>query len=454
MENQGLRKCLHVVLVPAPLQGHISPMLQLGDVLHSKGFSIIVAHTIFNSPNPSNHPEFIFLPISDNLSDHDTSPGNLLALFKSINKNCEEPLRQSLAHIMHQQELGDRVVCIIYDQIMYFSEAVASHLKLPCMNFRTISASFALAYKEIPRLLAEGYIPRQNSMLQDLVPGLFPLRFTDMPTDIGSLEDVIENMELSINTRNYSAIIWNTVDHLEQTALAQFLQPRPVQLFSVGPLHKMASPSSTSLLEVDTSCISWLDKQAPRSVIYVSIGSLAFMEEKELTEMAWGLASSGQPFLWVVRTGSECDSEWKLLPKGFKETIGERGCIVKWAPQRKVLAHDAVGGFWSHCGWNSTLESLSEGVPMICWPCLGDQKVNARYISHEWKVGQQFEHELERNAIKQAIRGLMVNKEGENTRQNAMDIMEKIRFSVNKEGSSYNSLNGLAEFISSFQLSK
>ena len=162
MEIQGLQKRPHVVLVPAPLQGHISPMLELGAVLHSKGFSIIIAHTIFNSPNPSNHPEFIFLPITDNLSNPDTSPGNRLALFKTINNNCEEPLRESLAQTMNQQEPHDQVVCIIYDQIMYFSEAVASHLKLPCMNFRTTGASFALASKEIPRLVAEGYIPRQS----------------------------------------------------------------------------------------------------------------------------------------------------------------------------------------------------------------------------------------------------------------------------------------------------
>ncbi|KAF3454615.1 hypothetical protein FNV43_RR05063 [Rhamnella rubrinervis] len=108
--------------------------------------------------------------------------------------------------------------------------------------------------------------------------------------------------------------------------------------------------------------------------------------------MAWGLASSQQPFLWVVRPGLVSGLDWiELLPKGFREGVGERGCIVKWAPQQEVLAHEAVGGFWSHCGWNSTLESISEGVPMICKPCFGDQKVNARYVIHEWRVGIELE---------------------------------------------------------------
>lgn len=163
MEKQGTQKRRpHVVLVPGPFQGHLSPMLELGTVLHSKGFSIIIAHTVFNSPNPCNHPEFTFLPIPDNLSDANSAPGNLIDLIKTINNNCEAPLRRSLAHIMNQHEPGDQVLSIIYDMIMYFSAAVADHLKIPCMILRTSGASAAVAYDSLPRLHAQGYLPLQG----------------------------------------------------------------------------------------------------------------------------------------------------------------------------------------------------------------------------------------------------------------------------------------------------
>lgn len=454
MENQKLLRRPSVVLVPFPFQGHLSPMLQLGTALHSKGFSIIVAHTIYNSPNPSNHPDFTFLPIIDNLPDHpDTSIEKRLALVKTINANCEEPLRDRLAQIMKHRDTEDRVLCIIYDTIMYCSEAVADHLKLQCLNFRTVAASVALLYDSLPMLAAEGHIPHPDSKLEDVVPGFPDLRFKDISTsDLGSSKDVLDDRIFTNISSKYSANIWNTLDHLEQTALAQFQHRYPVPSFSIGPLHMIAPSSSTSLREADTNCISWLNKQAPRTVIYVSIGSLAVMEKKVIHEMAWGLANSKQPFLWVIRTDSASESEWKLLPDEFSQTIGERGCIVKWAPQSEVLAHNAVGGFWSHCGWNSTLESLSQGVPMICQPFNADQYINARYLSHVWKLGLQFENALEKKQIKQAILRLMVDEEGKEMRQNAIKMKEQIRLSVSKGGHSYNSMNDLAALILSFQI--
>lgn len=121
--------------------------------------------------------------------------------------------------------------------------------------------------------------------------------------------------------------------------------------------------------------MSCLDKKAHNSVIYISLGRIAFMDSKELEEMAWGLANSEQPFLWVVRM------DFVSLLEGFQEIVGERGHIVKWTPQKKVLTHSAVGGFWSHFGWNLTVEGISEGVPLICQPYFGDQRVNSRYLS-------------------------------------------------------------------------
>lgn len=292
-----------------------------------------------------------------------------------------------------------------------------------------------------------------GSTLHDPVPELHPLRFKDLPISrLGDLEAFSQILVNMYKKKFSSPIIWNTMDCLEQSSLTQRQQQLQVPFFPIGPLHKLAPPSSSSLLEEDSSCITWLDKQSPKSVIYVSWGSLACMDAKDLAEVAWGLANSNQPFLWVVRPGSVRGSQWiEQLPETFMDTVGERCHIVKWAPQKEVLGHRAVGGFWSHCGWNSTLESISEGVPMICRPYSGDQRVNTRYISHVWKVGLELESdELERVEIERAVRRLMVDGEGEEMRQRAMELKEKVEICTSEGGSSNRALKELVEYISSF----
>lgn len=150
----------------------------------------------------------------------------------------------------------------------------------------------------------------------------------------------------------------------------------------------------------------------------------------------------------MVRPGLIRGSE--LLPSEFLEMVDGRGDIVNWAPQQQVLAHSAVGAFWTHNGWNSTLESRCEGVPMICMPCFGDQMVNARYVSHVWKVGIQLEHILGWTDIENAIRTLMSEKEGIQIKERMLQLKEKANSCLKPGGSFYESLRSLTSYISSF----
>ncbi|EEF41878.1 UDP-glucuronosyltransferase, putative [Ricinus communis] len=422
MDKQGKRCRRRVVLVPCPFQGHINPMLQLGTILHSKGFSVTIIHTQFNSPNPSSHPELIFLPIPDDLLDQEIASGNLMIV---------------------RQDSDDEIACIIYDELMYFSEAVASQMKLPSMILRTISAATFISRVVLLQIQEGGSIPFPDAISLDPVPELSSLRFKDLPiSKFGLTNNYLQLISHACDIKTASAVIWNTMDCLEEPLLAKQQEKQfPIPIFKIGPIHKFAPALSSSLLNEETSCITWLDKQIPNSVLYIGLGSVASIDETELAEMACGLANSKQPFLWVIRPGSIHGSEWiELLPEGH---------IVKWAPQREVLAHPAVGVFWSHCGWNSTLESISEGVPMICRPCFGDQRVTARYASHVWRIGLQLENKLERQEIESTIRRLMVDEEGEGIRLRAKDLKENVEICFRKGGSSYNSLNKLVEFMSS-----
>lgn len=293
-------------------------------------------------------------------------------------------------------------------------------------------------------------------MLQDPVPELHPLRFKDLPiSHFGSVENLLQLISLAGDIRTSSALIWNTLECLEEAPLAQLREVYQVPIFSLGPLNQLApagSLSSTGLLQEDYSCISWLDKRSPNSVIYISLGSIAAVDDKQFTEMAWGIANSRHAFLWVVRPDLVHSSEWtgfESLGEGFREIVEERGCIVNWAPQRRVLSHGSVGGFWSHCGWNSTLESICEGVPMICQPCFGDQKVNARYLTAVWGVGIELGRgEIERGDVERAVREVMIEK-GEEMRQRMVAMKEKVDSCIREGGSSLRSLETLVDFIRS-----
>ncbi|GAB4851564.1 hypothetical protein Ancab_030966 [Ancistrocladus abbreviatus] len=251
-------------------------------------------------------------------------------------------------------------------------------------------------------------------------------------------------------TKTCQGLILNSFQELEGPAMANLHQQFNIPIFMVGPFHKLAPASSSSCLTPDQSCISWLDTQASKSVLYVSFGSLAAISEDQFLEVAWGLANSKQPFLWVIRPGLVRGSEGSHpLPDELLETICGRSYIVKWAPQEEVLAQPAVGGFWTHNGWNSTLESICEGVPMICLPSFADQMVNARHVSDVWKVGIHLENGLERGEVENAVRRLMVEEEGKEMRERIACLKEQASLCLKEGGSSYRSLEDLTHYIMS-----
>ncbi|XP_062013966.1 UDP-glucose iridoid glucosyltransferase-like [Rosa rugosa] len=147
-----------LVLVPTPYQGHINPMLQLGTFLHSKGFSITIVHTHFNSPSPSNHPEFTFIPIQDGLTVPLVSSGNIIAILLALNANCKASFEQCLTTQVMKQE-PEKITCIIYDEFMYFSEAAANYLNIPSIILRTTSAANFHARSTLVELHSKGHIP-------------------------------------------------------------------------------------------------------------------------------------------------------------------------------------------------------------------------------------------------------------------------------------------------------
>ncbi|KAF2922099.1 hypothetical protein DAI22_07g085900 [Oryza sativa Japonica Group] len=171
------------------------------------------------------------------------------------------------------------------------------------------------------------------------------------------------------------------------------------------------------------------------------------MDSDEFMEVAFGLEKSGHPFLWVVRPNLVRGVERACLPDGFESAVEGRGKVIKWAPQQEVLAHCAVGWFWTHGGWNSILESICEGVLMICRPQFADQMINTRYVEAVWGVGFELEGKLEWCKIEKAIMKLMGKNEGAEMRERANELKNKVARCLEDGGSSQIAIDRLVSYI-------
>ncbi|XP_071709621.1 UDP-glycosyltransferase 76G1-like [Rutidosis leptorrhynchoides] len=457
MENQGENSSscrrLRVVMFPLPFQGHINPMLQLANILYSKGFLITIIHTNFNSRYTSKYPHFTFRPVLDN-----DSKNNNLSMLSS--KGIDDPLSYNLmminycidsfTHCLTKLLENEPVACMISDSVWHFTQSVADSLKLSRIVLRASSMSCIPVYATLPFVSEKGYV--KTAIKNEVVVVPMTKKDIDKVYKGGPEDAKLDLISSTIKeTKAASGIIVNTFKELEETAFLAIAHDFRMPIFAIGPFHKYFQASSSSLLEQDRSFMSWLDLQPVNSVVYVSFGSIAQMGQAEFSEMAWGLANSKQRFLWVVRPGLVSGSERvESLPDGFGEEVGERGRIVKWAPQQEVLAHKATGAFWTHSGWNSTLESICEGVPMICSPCSFDQPINARCVTDVWKIGVMLDDEMDRDEIGNVIKKLIIDKEGDEMRQRSKALQEKVNISLENGGSANQSLKDLVEYILSF----
>ncbi|PIA63029.1 hypothetical protein AQUCO_00200805v1 [Aquilegia coerulea] len=219
----------------------------------------------------------------------------------------------------------------------------------------------------------------------------------------------------------------------------------------IGPLLASSGPRQSlgRFWPEDSSCLNWLNQQAARSVIYVAFGSLTVFDRIQFQELAMGLELSNQPFLWVVRPDMTKESS-DVYPDGFQTRVAAQGQMVAWAPQQKVLSHPSVACFISHCGWNSTMESLSNGVPFLCWPFFADQFQNQSLICDVWMVGLGLNKNengiVPRQEIKEKVNELLAN---DGIRTRVTELKETIKKSVGQGG---NSTKNLDKFVKAMQI--
>ncbi|KAI4296383.1 hypothetical protein L6164_036346 [Bauhinia variegata] len=166
------------------------------------------------------------------------------------------------------------------------------------------------------------------------------------------------------------------------------------------------------------------------------------MSAEQLVEFAWGLANTKKPFLWVLRADVVRGGSM-ILSSEFANEIKDRGLIVSWCSQEQVLNHPSIGGFLTHCGWNSTIESVCAGVPVVCWPFFAEQQTNCRYACTEWGIGMEVDPVVKREEVKKLVNELMEGEKGKKMKQKAMDWKKKAEEATSPDGSSYKNLDKL-----------
>ncbi|KAF8043664.1 hypothetical protein BT93_A1855 [Corymbia citriodora subsp. variegata] len=477
-ENRRRDGIPHLVLVPCPLQGHLSPMLHLAGIFHSKGFAVTLVLVQPASPRVVTSwvsDDFFLESLGGSGSDiPDVCEMDLMCFLNEVNSKCKLPFRDCLTRLRMNRLKGHKL-CIVYDAIMYFSAEVSNELEIPRVVLRTSTAANFLG---LSMLKQKACLPTQDGSakaIRELIPAM---RESDMPVFDKFCPETTERVLAQIHesTSTASAIIWNTLQALERTPLHRIQSSLSPPIFPIGPLHKYQAQDPRrcrrrSLFTADTGarreedrikCMSFLDSHTPGSVVYVSAGSLARLSRSELAEMAGGLADCGQPFLWAVGPSLEHgDDVAGLVPSGLElsraagchhpRAPSMQGLAVAWAPQEEVLAHGSVGCFWTHNGWNSTLESMTEGVPMLCWPRVGDQKIIAGFVTRVWRVGLELECDgdggLERGRISRSIKRVMVGEEGREIKKRASEMKETVELALSGGGCSSQFLGKLVDFI-------
>lgn len=274
------------------------------------------------------------------------------------------------------------------------------------------------------------------------------IRLRDLPTFIRTTDrdDVMLAFSLRETGRacKASAVILNTFEPLDHDVLEVLCTMLP-RIYTVSPLNLLlnqAQPGSgyiskmeCNFWEEDRECLDWLASRKPKSVIYVNFGSIVRVTAQQLAEFAWGLANSEQNFLWVIRPDLMAGESAVPPPEFAAETI-DRGLVTSWAPQEEVLGHPSVGGFLTHCGWNSILDSISNGVPVLCWPFGADQPTNCRYCCTEWGIGMEIGGDVKRDEVEMMVRELMGGEKGRAMRDKAAEWKRLARDAAGPGGSS------------------
>ncbi|XP_047975449.1 scopoletin glucosyltransferase-like [Salvia hispanica] len=466
-------KLLHIVLIPTMAQGHMIPMLDMAKLFTSRGLrATIITTPSFSAPITQARlsgfniglvvtpfpPQGSSLPQNIVSFDQMTDP-DLASKFLGAMELLQEPVEEILQQL--------RPDCIISDMFLPWTADSAAKFSIPRLAFygtgffaRCLSEKFEI-HKPLDNVTMTSdpeaiLVPGLPHELKFVIPQLCPFFLEETANDFTKM---FEKMNESWK-KTYGEVV-NSFDELESGYANHYKNVIGRKAWEIGPLllcsEKNHHRGNESAID-EHECLAWLDSKKPNSVVYVCFGSLATFSRAQLTETAAALEASGQDFIWVVRKNERDEEDW--VPLGFEERVRNKGLIIRgWAPQVMILYHVSVGAFVTHCGWNSTLEGVCAGVPMVTWPLFAEQFFNEKLVTEVLGTGVSVGNKrwmlrdsegVEREAVARAVEEVMVGGGAEEMRRRAQRYKEMAKKAVEEDGSSYNNLNDLIEELSNY----
>ncbi|TYH22090.1 hypothetical protein ES288_A04G099200v1 [Gossypium darwinii] len=437
---------LHFVLIPLMAQGHMIPMIDLAKLLAEQRVMVSLITT------PHNASRF------DSVIQRATQSGLQIQVVK-IPFPCREvglPVGCENLDTLSSRDLLKR----FYNALgIVFLDGMGCFSLLCSHNVKLHKAHLSVASDTEPFVVPG--LPQTVEITRAQLPGAF----VSLP-DLDDVRNKMQEAEMSA-----FGVVINSFNELEQGCVEQYQKAIKKKVWTIGPvslcnkmnLDKFERGNKASIKE--QKCMKWLDSKEPRSVIYACLGSLCRLVPAQLIELGLGLEASQQPFIWVVKTSDERAEELEkwFSEQKYEERIKGRGLLIKgWAPQVLILSHPAIGGFITHSGWNSTIESVCSGVPMITWPQFSEQFFNEKLIVQILKIGVGVGVEVsvrwgeeeklgvlvKKHQVEKAIDMLMDGgEEGENRRVRARELAEIARKSLENGGSSYCNMSLLVRDI-------
>nr|AUI41117.1 uridine 5'-diphospho-glucosyltransferase 3 [Rhodiola rosea] len=459
----------HIAILPSPGMGHLIPMAEFAKrLVHHHNFSITFVIPTDGPPSSAYQQvltslpssiDHIFLPqvdLTDVVSQSPAHPRIETLISLTVARSLSS-LRTTLSSLQSSKNLVSLVVDLFGTDA--FDPAIELGIS-PYIFFPSTAMTLSL-FLYMPQL--DKSVTCEFRHMTDLVriPGCVPVRGSDLFDPVQDRTDEAYKWVIHHSNRYPMAegVIENSFMELEHGALKylQTVQSGKPPVYAVGPLIKMDYDVDDS----GSKIIEWLDDQPVGSVLFVSFGSGGTLSYEQMTELAHGLESSQQRFLWVVRSPNQIPNSTYFsvqsqkdplayLPEGFLNRTEGRGLVVSnWAPQAQILSHGSTGGFMSHCGWNSILESVVHGVPIIAWPLYAEQKMNSIIVVEDVKVALRpagvGERVVERSEITAVVKALMEGEEGKKVRNRMKELKEAAARAVSDDGASTIAIADLAQ---------
>ncbi|KAL3725004.1 hypothetical protein ACJRO7_030074 [Eucalyptus globulus] len=463
MESPQKPPQAHALLLPLPVQGHISPMFQFAKRLVSKGLKATLVTTLHLSESvradsaAAAASSVDFETISDCPGGDGRPQGE-----ESSEAHRTRGGSRTLAELIQELDRSTHpVVVVIYDGFMPWALDVAKRCKKLGVAFFTQTCAVNNIYYHVQRGLLELPLSGGGSVE---VPGLPPLEPSELPSFLYKLGSYPGSYDLVMkqfsNVGDADLVLFNNFYELEEEVV-DWMSTNLWPLKTIGPtlpslyLDKRL-PDDTAyginlFTPTTTSTVSaWLCSHSPRSVVYVSFGSMADLDPSQVVELAHGLALAGHPFLWIVRS-----SEQHKLPRDLMDSIpSEQALILPWCNQLEVLASDAIGCFVTHCGLNSVIEAICLGIPMVAMPQWTDQPTNAKFVEDVWRVGVRAKADepgfVAREEVERRVTEVLGGGErGREMAESARKWMAAAKAAIGEGGSSDRSINEFVEELMS-----